>query len=197
MSTNRLLRLLQEQLKSSDTEQEPPTTPQHPADEEDTIVGPGPGTMSVKRQDLGIKEMSIGQYFFPQEPPKSGFTRLPANRPAPEITPWYMELGLEGLGVPPLRLEIVGPVVIGRGAEADLSLSGYDAIRYGISRQHAILRPSPKALYFVELGSTNGSRLNGVDVQSGRAYTLQQADVIRLGTLTLVVRHLQQAGGSS
>jgi hypothetical protein len=68
--------------------------------------------------------------------------------------------------------------VIGRGADCDLQLADP-----GVSRRHAELRLEGEALVLVDLGSTNGLRVN--DVPTGRRQ-LEPADRIQLGSTTLV-----------
>ena len=52
----------------------------------------------------------------------------------------------------------------------------------GVSRQHAVLKCTPAALTLEDLGSRNGTRVNGVRVQRTR---LEPGDEIRLGPVTL------------
>ena len=68
--------------------------------------------------------------------------------------------------------------VIGRGADCDLQLTDP-----GVSRRHAELRLENDAIVLVDLGSTNGIRVNEVAV--GRRQ-LSPADRIQLGSTTLV-----------
>jgi hypothetical protein len=68
--------------------------------------------------------------------------------------------------------------VIGRGADCDLQLTDP-----GVSRRHAELRLENDAIVLVDLGSTNGIRVNEVAV--GRRQ-LSPADRIQLGTTTLI-----------
>lgn len=164
-------------------------------DDDDDLTIPPMGTVTVKRQDLGLNEINTGQYFMAQSPYDT-FRRLPLSAlgAAAATSVWQIELGLDGLSVPPLRLEVAGPIVIGRGQDVDVSLSDYNAVHYGISRRHAMLRPSRQALYFIELGSRNGTRINGIDAGPEKAHIVALGDVIRLGTLTLVVRYLHNKG---
>ena len=52
----------------------------------------------------------------------------------------------------------------------------------GVSRQHAVLKCTPAALTLEDMGSRNGTRVNGVRVQRTR---LEPGDEIRLGPVTL------------
>ncbi len=73
-----------------------------------------------------------------------------------------------------------GTTVIGRGVEADLQL--HDT---GVSRRHAELRRTPEGVEVHDLGSTNGTRVNG---QRIAAATLTDGDVLTLGTSDLTYR---------
>jgi hypothetical protein len=75
---------------------------------------------------------------------------------------------------------ITAAVVIGRGAEADLRLTDT-----GVSRRHAELRPAGEGLEVHDLGSTNGTWVNGQRVQSA---SLRDGDRVTVGTTELVVR---------
>ena len=69
---------------------------------------------------------------------------------------------------------------IGRSAEADVRLSDT-----GVSRLHAELRRLGDDVVLVDLGSTNGTTLNGRKVLEGR---LRDGDRIGVGTSSLVFR---------
>ncbi len=71
-------------------------------------------------------------------------------------------------------------VVIGRGAEADLRISDP-----GISRRHAEIKVSGRGASVVDLGSTNGTMVDGSRV---REATLRDGQRIRVGNTDVVVR---------
>ncbi|HVF21199.1 MAG TPA: DUF3662 and FHA domain-containing protein [Mycobacteriales bacterium] len=82
-------------------------------------------------------------------------------------------------GSPPRTVEMRrDQMVIGRGSDADLRLADT-----GISRRHAELRREGDDIVFVDLGSTNGSVVNGRSVERVR---LSSGDRILLGRTTLV-----------
>lgn len=74
----------------------------------------------------------------------------------------------------------VGSNVIGRGQEADLRLPDT-----GVSRRHVDVRFDGTGAVLHDLGSTNGTTVNGHRAQS---WQLQHGDVVRLGHTVLVYR---------
>jgi hypothetical protein len=74
----------------------------------------------------------------------------------------------------------VGSNVIGRGQDADLRLPDT-----GVSRRHVDIRFDGQGAVMHDLGSTNGTTVNGHRAQS---WQLQHGDVIRLGHTVLVYR---------
>jgi len=82
---------------------------------------------------------------------------------------------------PHRRIELDGPVlVLGRGLEADLQLADV-----GVSRRHAEVRLDADGASVVDLGSTNGTRVNGRRVASA---PLRDGDHIGLGATDIVFR---------
>lgn len=67
-----------------------------------------------------------------------------------------------------------GEVLIGRGSGNDIQVE--DPF---ISTEHARIIREPDRTIFIDLGSTNGSRVNGEDVRS--PVTLFDGDVVQLG----------------
>jgi pSer/pThr/pTyr-binding forkhead associated (FHA) protein len=78
------------------------------------------------------------------------------------------------------RHGILGPCVLGRSQGCDLQLEGSD-----VSRRHAMVNPQAGGEYWlVDLGSTNGSLLNGRRVS--RPTRLRDGDQLQIGTHRLV-----------
>ncbi len=77
------------------------------------------------------------------------------------------------------RVEVAAePVVIGRHPECDVVLNDAE-----VSRQHAEVRREEGAFLVVDLGSLNGTRVNGVGVKQPRE--LHDGDQITIGTHAL------------
>jgi pSer/pThr/pTyr-binding forkhead associated (FHA) protein len=78
---------------------------------------------------------------------------------------------------PPLTLGARDTVVVGRSRSCDLRLGGTDA-----SRRHAEITGGSKGFVVFDLGSTNGTYVNGKRVQE---HSLQPGDKIEIGSSTI------------
>lgn len=79
------------------------------------------------------------------------------------------------------------PVRIGRNALNELTLpEGY------VSLSHAVLRFDPERIQIIDLGSTNGTHVDGVRIESNVPVTLKESSELRIGDLRL---HLRQVSG--
>lgn len=90
----------------------------------------------------------------------------------------------------PTLVEVRGDLIIGRGDTVtnyspEIDLTKYGAYRLGLSRRHAMLRRSGEYLELVDLGSRNGSHLNGYKLNPGESRRVKDGDEIQLGNLTL------------
>lgn len=79
-------------------------------------------------------------------------------------------------------------IVIGRGQDCDIILDEHQ-----VSRRHARLQYNPQGWTLVDLGSTNGTQINGQPLQAHSPHLLQPGDRVALGTTVLT---LQQPAAS-
>jgi pSer/pThr/pTyr-binding forkhead associated (FHA) protein len=77
-------------------------------------------------------------------------------------------------------IEVRTPVVVGRDPDVDVHLSDDH-----VSRKHARLAPLPAGLEITDLGSRNGTEINGVDLPPETPATLSPGDELRLGITVL------------
>lgn len=96
-----------------------------------------------------------------------------------------------------LALDIVGEFVMGRGDDGPdfVSLLQFDAEALGVSRRHVMIRPSATNLYVSDLGSTNGTHLNGLPIGINSPYSLSNGDLLRIGELELIVNVFKRPSG--
>lgn len=92
--------------------------------------------------------------------------------------PKYMLRGVSG-AVFGKVFPVHSPVVIGRAAEADISVAAEE-----ISRRHALVKPTADGLSVEDLGSSNGTFINGKRVQQG---FLKPGDELRLDSVRLIL----------
>jgi hypothetical protein len=115
---------------------------------------------------------------------------VPKGEAKQEKALWRLAIGGLGLEGDVMGLEIWGDATLGRSAESlevDIDLSRYDALELGVSRRHAMIRPTASALFLIDLGSTNGTLCNFVPLERGKAHRLTEGDVILLGGLHFIV----------
>lgn len=136
---------------------------------------------------------------------KTAFVETPRARAATAsgtggldaLEPGQIALSLNGVGQP-IILSGRAQYILGREGQdqvvPDLNLSDYGAREKGVSRVHAALRQERDQLLLVDLGSTNGTRLNGTLVTAHQPVRVRSGDEIRLGKLTLKVRFVFSAG---
>jgi len=76
---------------------------------------------------------------------------------------------------------------MGRGVDADIDLSDYNAVESGISRQHAVLTHTKSGFTLTDLGSTNGTYVERQRLAAHVPAPLKNRALIRLGTLAMQV----------
>jgi DNA-binding NtrC family response regulator len=79
-----------------------------------------------------------------------------------------------------IELPLVGSIVVGRGSESDLRVSAE-----GVSRRHAILKIDRDAISVADMGSKNGTHVNGKKIASEQP--LAHGDEVRVGDARLVI----------
>jgi pSer/pThr/pTyr-binding forkhead associated (FHA) protein len=89
-------------------------------------------------------------------------------------------------------IEARGHVSLGRADEEahwqpTVDLEPYGAAAKGVSRVHADLYFEGTQMFLLEVGSANGTRVNGKRVLMGHAEQLHNGDIVELGKLRLRV----------
>jgi pSer/pThr/pTyr-binding forkhead associated (FHA) protein len=116
---------------------------------------------------------------------------LPANPIIKDLLPGQITLTVSGSGET-ITLEGKRDYILGReGQESDspdVNLSPHGAREKGVSRKHASLRVDRRQLLLMDLGSSNGTWLNGSQLAPQEPSRLESGDEIRLGKLVLKVK---------
>lgn len=76
----------------------------------------------------------------------------------------------------------------------DIDLSDYEAYKAGVSRIHATINTQGDQFTVKDLGSSNGSRINGIKIDSHAEYNIQHGDILTLGALKIQVLINQESG---
>jgi hypothetical protein len=81
----------------------------------------------------------------------------------------------------------IGRVTEGQPILPDVDLSVNEAYSQGVSRLHASLKVCNTRVYITDLGSSNGTRVNGQKIMAHVDYPLNNGDMIALGKFKIQV----------
>lgn len=142
--------------------------------------------MASNTAKVGTAPVRDKNRWYRKVPPALASVALPAEFPR-----WRIELHGLGPTAEPLGMEVLGDTILGRGRggmdNSDVDLDEYGGLEKGISRRHALLRPTIAHLYLIDLGSTNGTLHNGSAVRPGFVSIIKHKDSITLGRLSFTV----------
>lgn len=81
----------------------------------------------------------------------------------------------------------LGRISDGQPIMPDIDLSPYHAYANGVSRLHAVVKRNMEKIILMDLGSSNGSYLNGKRVQPNVEQSLHHGDVVMFGKLKIQI----------
>ncbi|NMC54363.1 MAG: FHA domain-containing protein [Chloroflexi bacterium] len=81
----------------------------------------------------------------------------------------------------------LGRVAEGQLILPDIDLSPFDAYAQGVSRLHASIKISPRIVILSDLGSSNGTRVNGQRIGPHIDYPINHGDLVALGKLRIKI----------
>ncbi len=81
----------------------------------------------------------------------------------------------------------IGRISEGQPILPDVDLSPYDAYSQGVSRLHVTLKISQHHVSIMDLGSSNGTRVNGQKIVPHVEYPITHGDIIALGKFKIQV----------
>ena len=143
---------------------------------------------SIFCDDCGSQLQAPAQTTRAINPTKSKIGSAPVNQPLPiaYANSWGSLHLMDGGQIMPLdnRNEFtLGRVSEGQPVMPDVDLSPYQAYAGGVSRLHAMIRRDGQRVVIMDLGSANGTFVNGKRLMPNVERLLTHGDVIALGKL--------------
>ena len=115
---------------------------------------------------------------------------VPAVPPAAMLNNWVTLHLLDTGQVLPLaeRNEFtLGRISEGQPIMPDVDLSPYQAYARGVSRLHAVLKREASHVFLMDLGSSNGTYVNGKRLTPNVDHSISNGDVVALGKLKIQI----------
>ncbi|MCA0454670.1 MAG: response regulator [Chloroflexi bacterium] len=123
-------------------------------------------------------------------------TYLPVRATGPLQEPMPFVIELRVVGTPAiLQVQVVETMLIGRAdpqknLNPAVDLTPHNGQGQGVSRQHAAILVKDNRTFIKDLGSVNGTRLNGSLLAPQAEYRLRHGDELTIGHLKLQVRFI-------
>ncbi len=128
---------------------------------------------------------------YPPPSPSASPTPRPERMPGRQVV-LFLQDG-QRIALPPGERWSLGRAVSNQPVLPDIDLSPYGAYEMGVSRLHATLHFSPQGLLTItDMGSSNGTQVDGVQIPPHKPYPLRDGSVILLGKMLLRVRFVPQ-----
>lgn len=145
------------------------------------VVAEAPTTSHIERNQTGILILQSRQ----PGPPPTGPVASDSSADA-TVSLHLIESGMI------LHLTGQTEFTMGRVAEGqpilpDVDLSPYEGYSHGVSRLHAAVKLNDQRVFITDLGSSNGTRLNGQKLQPNVDYPLSHGDVVALGKFKIQI----------
>ena len=95
----------------------------------------------------------------------------------------------EVINIPDQNEFTIGRFVEGQVITPDVDLNPFEAYDKGVSRLHATIRidKEKEKIYVIDLGSANGSSVNGYEIPANSEVPLNHGDVLSLGKFNMRV----------
>jgi hypothetical protein len=81
----------------------------------------------------------------------------------------------------------LGRISEGQPIMPDIDLSAYQAYAAGVSRLHAVIKRNGNQMIFMDLGSANGTFINGKRLSPNVEQSLKHGDILALGKLKIQI----------
>ena len=94
-----------------------------------------------------------------------------------------VSVSMEPVTVSPSKRVVFGRSDNNSTVKPDVDFTPYGAVEKGVSRQHAALEVNEDTLMLLDVGSSNGTYLNGQRLLPNQPRVLRDGDEVRLGKL--------------
>jgi predicted component of type VI protein secretion system len=143
------------------------------------VVTEAPSTQHIERNQTGL-------LIFQGRPPVAPPPAVPSSSADAIVSLHLIESGMI------LHLNGQNEFTLGRVAEGqpilpDVDLSPYEGYAQGVSRLHAALKTNNNRVFITDLGSSNGTRVNGQKIMPNVDFPLNHGDVVALGKFKIQV----------
>ena len=126
---------------------------------------------TIQLRDLTGKRQTTGSYPEFDDPAEDNLLHLQiANAPM-------------SVKIDPQQQTILGRANPNRPQQPDVDLSAFKALEHGVSSVHAMIDTHDGKIVIADLGSANGTFINGERLQPNDMHVLHNGDEIRLGKL--------------
>lgn len=159
----------------------------------DQDARPGTGILSDTTAQTSNQPMSTdtGVPVRPTRPDDTGVIKTIVKSAGSDVFQETMLLRLEVEGYPtPILVYPKAETILGRrdpstGMMPDVDLTTYAGYRLGVSRKHAVIQLKQKRLEIYDLGSSNGTFVNGARLEPHKPVVLRDGDEITLGKMVM------------
>jgi hypothetical protein len=143
------------------------------------VVSESPTTQGIERNQTGLLMFQTRQAAPPSQAVAAGTDETAVSL---HLIESGMILHLAG------QTEFtLGRIAEGQPILPDIDLSPYEAYSQGVSRLHASLKLNNQRIFITDLGSSNGTRVNGQKIAANTDYPVNHGDVISLGKFKIQV----------
>jgi CheY-like chemotaxis protein len=108
-----------------------------------------------------------------------------------DLVPWVIEFRIVGtpdiIRAPVSELLLFGRADDNHEVQPQIDLSDYRGQKLGVSRKHALMIARDNRVTIEDLGSSNGTYINGQQLAVRRPHRVREGDILQLGNLKLQV----------
>ncbi len=147
------------------------------------------GTQLVREESLKTGSVQPTNGF--KQSAKTGPVAVPNGSPPMPYPEARVALHILGsatfVPLPDEEEVILGRAIEGQSMVPDINLEPYRAFDYGVSRIHAAIRMLPSQVTISDLGSGNGTRVNGAKIEPHTPHPIKNGDLVNLGKLKIQI----------